>query len=214
MRSSAIFLVRVVTSERPPASDALWMRSMRSSICPVVGWITTSGSTRPVGRMTWSTTWRRDLELVGAGGGRQEDHLAHLVGELVEGEGAVVEGRGQAEAVLHQGLLAGPVTLVLAVDLGDGHVALVDDGEEVRGEEVEQGVGRLARAAAVEVAAVVLDAVAHPHLGQHLEVVLGPQPQALGLEQLARPSAARPAAGRARPRSTAMARRMVSSPAT
>jgi hypothetical protein len=80
-------------------------------------------------------------------------------------------------------VLARPVPFVLALDLGDGHVALVDDGEEVLGEEVEQGVGRLPRLAAVEVAAVVLDAVHHPDLGQHLEVVLGAQPQPLGLEQ-------------------------------
>ena len=38
--------------------------------------------------------------------------------------------------------------------------------------------------AAVEVAAVVLDARADPGLGQHLEVVLGAHPQALGLEEL------------------------------
>ena len=34
------------------------IRSRRSSICPVVGRMTTSGSTSPVGRMTCSTTWR------------------------------------------------------------------------------------------------------------------------------------------------------------
>ena len=123
-------------------------------------------------------------DLVGAGGGREEDDLADPVGELVEGEGPVVEGGGQAEAVLDEGVLAGAVALVLAVDLGDGHVGLVDDGEEVLGEEVEQGVGRLPRLPAVEVAAVVLDAVDHAHLGQHLQVVLGPQPEALGLQQL------------------------------
>ena len=57
--------------------------------------------------------------------------------------------------------------------------------EVVLGEEVEQRVRRLARRAAVEVAAVVLDAGADAGLGQHLEVVLGAHPEALGLEQLA-----------------------------
>ena len=107
---------------------------------PVVGWITTSGSTRPVGRMTCSTTWLDTLDLVGARGGRQEDDLADPLDELVEGEGPVVEGRGQPEAVLDQRLLARPVALVLPVDLGHRHVALVDHGQEVLGEEVEQGV--------------------------------------------------------------------------
>ena len=82
-------------------------------------------------------------------------------------------------------LLAGPVALVLAVELGDGDVRLVDDQEEVVGEEVEEGVGGLARLAAVDVAGVVLDAVAEADLLHHLQVVLGAHAQALGLEQLA-----------------------------
>ncbi len=126
-----------------------------------------------------------DVELVGAGSGRQEDDLAHLVGELVEGERSVVERRGETEPVLHEGLLARTVTFVLPVDLRDRHVALVDHGQEVGREEVEKGVGGLPGAAAVEMPAVILDAVAHPDLGEHLEVVLGPQPEPLGLEQLA-----------------------------
>ena len=56
MRSSAIFLVRVVTSTRCPASERRWICSSRSSIWPRVGFTTTSGSTRPVGRMICSTT--------------------------------------------------------------------------------------------------------------------------------------------------------------
>ncbi len=82
-------------------------------------------------------------------------------------------------------LLPGPVTRVLAPDLGHGDVGLVQHDQEVLGEEVEQRVRRLPRGAAVEVAAVVLHAAAHPRLGEHLEVVLGPHAQALGLEQLA-----------------------------
>ena len=60
--------------------------------------------------------------------------------------------------MLDEGVLAGPVALVLAVQLRDGDVALVDDEQPVLGEVVEQRVGRLARRAPVEVAAVVLDA--------------------------------------------------------
>jgi hypothetical protein len=86
--------------------------------------------------------------------------------------------------VLDQHLLAGPVPLVLAADLGDGDVGLVDDGEEVLGEVVQQRVGGLAGGPAVEVAGVVLDPRAEPHLPQHLQVVGGPHPQALGLQQL------------------------------
>ena len=87
--------------------------------------------------------------------------------------------------MLDQHVLAGAVAGALAVQLGHGDVALVDDDQIVLGEEVEQGVGRLPGRPAVEVAAVVLDARADAGLGQHLEVVLGAHPEALRLEQLA-----------------------------
>ena len=125
------------------------------------------------------------LELEGTRRGRDEHGLVHPLDELVEAQRPVVPGRGQAEAVLDQHVLARLVARVLPVQLGDGDVALVDDAEVVLGEEVEQRVGRLARLAAVEVAAVVLDARADAGLGQHLEVVLGADPEALRLEQLA-----------------------------
>ena len=71
-----------------------------------------------------------------------------------------------------------------AADLRHRHVALVDDAEHVLGEVVNQGVRRLARRAPVEVARVVLDAVAEPHGLEHLEVIGGALREALGLEEL------------------------------
>ncbi len=126
------------------------------------------------------------LELPGTWGGRQQDDLAGALDELLESQGPVVHGRGQPEPVVDQGLLAGPVPGVLAPELGHGYVTFVHHHQVVLGEEVEQGERRLAGRPAVEVPAVVLDAAAHPRLGQHLEVVFGPHPQPLGLEQLAR----------------------------
>ena len=125
------------------------------------------------------------LELEGPRRGGDEDGLVHPLDELVEAQRPVVPGRRQAEAVLDEHVLARLVAGVLPVQLRDGDVALVDDAEIVLGEEVEQRVGRLAGLAAVEVAAVVLDARADAGLGQHLEVVLGAHPEALRLEQLA-----------------------------
>ena len=81
--------------------------------------------------------------------------------------------------------LAAAVALVLPVQLRDRHVRLVDDGEVVTGEEIEERVGRLARAAAVDRARVVLDAVAEAHLPHVLEVVLRAHAEPLGLEELA-----------------------------
>ena len=175
----------MVTRTRPPAADRLGDAGQQVVDLPL------GGHDRHLGV---DQAGRADhlldhllgvLELEGAGRGRHEDALGHPLDELVEAQRAVVLGRGQAEAVLDQHVLAGAVAGVLAVQLGHGHVALVDDAEVVLGEEVEQRVGRLARGAAVEVAAVVLDARADAGLGQHLEVVLGAHPEALGLEQLA-----------------------------
>ena len=112
------------------------------------------------------------------------DELRHAALELVEAKRTVVERRREAEAVLHQRDLARAVTLMHAADLRHRHVALVDDAEHVLGEVVDQGIGRLARLAAVEVARVVLDAVAEPHGLEHLEVVGGALCEALGLEEL------------------------------
>ena len=87
--------------------------------------------------------------------------------------------------MLDELLLAGAVALVLAVELGHRLVALVDDQQEVVGEEVEQRVRRLARRPPVERRRVVLDPVAVADLLHHLEVVLRAHPEALRLEELA-----------------------------
>ena len=87
--------------------------------------------------------------------------------------------------MLDEGLLPAAVALVLAVELGHRHVRLVDDDEEVVREVVDQRRGGRPGRPAVDVAGVVLDAVAETHLAQHLEVVVGAHPQALGLEELA-----------------------------
>ena len=50
-------------------------------------------------------------------------------------------------------------------------MALVDDGQEVFGQVVEQAVGTRSRLTAVEVARIVLDARAVAHLANHLQVV-------------------------------------------
>jgi hypothetical protein len=87
--------------------------------------------------------------------------------------------------VLHERALAGHVALVHAADLRDGHVRLVYNEQEVLREVVEQAGRGAAGRAAVQVAAVVLDARAKPDLAQHLDVVRRAHAQPLGLEQLA-----------------------------
>jgi len=121
--------------------------------------------------------------LVGTRGGRQVDGLADALLELGEGQRPVVQGGGQAEAVLHQGPLARGVALVHGPDLRHRHMGLVDDQQEVLGEVVQQGVGRGAGAAPVYVQRVVLNARAHADLAEHLQVVGGAHAQALGFQE-------------------------------
>ena len=117
---------------------------------------------------------------------RHVDRLRHRALELLEFQRPVVERGRQAEAVVHQLLLAGAVAAIHAADLRDRHVALVDDQQGIGGKIIEQRRRRLARRPPGEVARVVLDAGAISDLVHHLQVVERALLQALRLEQLAR----------------------------
>ncbi len=62
---------------------------------------------------------------------------------------------------------------------------LVDDEQEVFGEVVQQRGRRRTRRPRVDMPRVVLDTGAEPDLAHHLDVVVGPHPQPLRLQQLA-----------------------------
>ena len=125
------------------------------------------------------------LELPGVGRGGDVDRLrAHGV-PLFEFERAVVLTRRQAEAVVAERDLARAVALEHRADLGDRHVAFVDDEQGVFGQVFEQGRGRLAGRAAGQVAAVVLDPGADTGRLHHLQIESAALLQALGFEQLA-----------------------------
>ena len=63
-------------------------------------------------------------------------------------------------------------------------MALIQNGEEFLRKKVEQGIGPLPRSPTGEMAAVVLNPAAGPHLFHQVEVILGSHLQALGLQQL------------------------------
>ena len=125
------------------------------------------------------------FHFVRAGGGGDEDNLVHVILEFPEVEGTVVHGRGQAEAELHQRILAGGVAVIHAPDLGKGHVGLVDEHEEVFGEVVHEGPGGAARGATADVTGVVFNAGAVANLGHHFHVVAGAGLQPGGFQNLA-----------------------------
>ncbi len=124
-------------------------------------------------------------ELVGAGRGGDIDDLVGAGLELLELEWAIVHGRGKAEAVVDEVLLARAVAVPHAVELGDGDVRLVDEEQVVAGKVVEQGGRRLAGEPAGEVARVVLDAVAVADGLDHLEIEAGALMDALRLDEAA-----------------------------
>ena len=117
------------------------------------------------------------------GGGDEQGLRAHAL-PLVEAQRPVVERRRQAEAVFHQGFLAGAVALVHAADLRNRDVGFVDHQQGVLGQVVEQRRRRLARLPAGQVAGVVLDPRAVAELGDHLQVEAGALLQTLRLHEL------------------------------
>ena len=125
------------------------------------------------------------LELIVGGRGAHIDGLARDGFELLEAQGAVIDSGLEPEAVVHKVDFARLVAAVHGAHLGHGDVALVDDGEEVLGQVVEQAEGAHAGFAAVEVARVVLDARAVAHLANHLEVVGDALVEPLGLGRAA-----------------------------
>ena len=87
--------------------------------------------------------------------------------EFVKGQGAVIVGRGQAKAMLHQHLLAGAVPGIHGANLGQCYMGLVYHQQKVLGEIIHQGKGRLACLAPRQMPGIVFDAGAIAHLVHH-----------------------------------------------
>ena len=64
-------------------------------------------------------------------------------------------------------------------------MALVHKQQKIIREIIQQGGGHTARRTAGEHRRIVLDALAHAHLVEHLNVVIGALGNALGLDELA-----------------------------
>jgi len=122
------------------------------------------------------------LFFVFGGGGRHKHRLRHDAFEFGEFERAVVAGAGQAEAVIHQVLLAAGIAFIHAADLGHGNVALVDKHNRIFGQIVHQRGWRLALFFAGKMAAVVFNAFAKAHFIEHFQVETGALLDALGFD--------------------------------
>ena len=124
------------------------------------------------------------LGFVVAGGGGDKNGLRAHRFPFVEAHRPVVQRRGQAETVLHQGFLARTVALVHGADLRNADVGLVDHQQRVGRQVVVEGRRRLPGSASREVARVVFDTVAVTQFEDHFQVEAGALLQALGFHQL------------------------------
>jgi hypothetical protein len=162
-----------------PSRSSTWDRAGRISI--------TGGSMRPVGRITCSAnTPPLSFHLPAGGVAETCDRLRTHRVPFLEAQGAVVEAGGQAEAVLGERRLAAEVAPVHAADLRHGDVALVGEDERVVGH-TRTGSAAARRAAAGEVARIVLDAVAASRRLDHLDVEGAALLQPLRFDEAAHP---------------------------
>jgi hypothetical protein len=78
--------------------------------------------------------------------------------------------------VLYEGFFSRAITRILTVQLGNTHVAFVQNQQPIVGEVIDEGEGGVSFASPIEMAAVVLDPAARPDLAEHLEIVLRAHP--------------------------------------
>ena len=128
----------------------------------------------------------RVFEFVGRRGRRDVDALKRAFLPLVEGQGAVVQGRRKPPTELHQCLLARPIPPGHTANLGNADMALVHHEKSVVGKIVIEGKRRLPGGSPIEPTRVVLDPVTEAQLFEHLDIVHRAGFQALGLKQFAR----------------------------
>lgn len=114
-----------------------------------------------------------------------EDGLIELGLDLFKFQRAVVKGRRQPEAIFHQCFFTGIVAAVHSPHLRQRNMALVDKQQKILREIVQQRGGHTAWRPAGQHGRIVLDALAHPHFIEHLDIIVCPLGDALRLNELA-----------------------------
>ncbi len=127
------------------------------------------------------------LLFIGTGGGADIYGLGHQAFKFRKDQGPVVQGRGQAEAVLHQHRLAGTVAIIHSPDLGQSDMGFIHHQEKVFRKVVNEGGGPAAGRAAGQVAGIVFNALAEAHFLHHFQIIAGPLLQALSLQEFVLP---------------------------
>ena len=154
VRSSAMRLVSVVTSTRPPLLDGSRHSASRSSTWLLDRADLVTGSISPVGRMTCSAKAPPVRSIShGPGVALTKTVCGAIALPLLEFQRPVVDAGRQAEAEFVQDGLAREVAAGTSRRSGHGDVAFVHDQQRVFRQVFEQGRRRLARFAAGKIAA-------------------------------------------------------------
>ena len=114
---------------------------------------------------------------------RNIDNLIDFLVKLPEIQRPVVISRGQAEAVVHQRILPAAVTGIHGATLRQGHMALIDEHQEILWEIIQQCGGRCARFPPLNHPRIIFDACAEADFCQHLQVIGRALGNALGFNQ-------------------------------
>ena len=119
-----------------------------------------------------------------AGCSRAKQHLIDFALELPEIQRPVIERRRKTEAVVHERLLAVPVSVIHGTDLRYRHMRLIDDNQVVVREEIHQGKRFCSRRHEIQMSRIVFDTGAEACLPHHLDVKIGSLRNPLCLEKL------------------------------
>ena len=110
---------------------------------------------------------------------RHENRLTHFGLELIKPQRPVVERRGQSEPVANQRFLSRTVTAVHAAELSHHHVAFIKEHQRISGQIVNEAGRRGPGSKPSQVAGIVFDSFAEPHLIEHFQIEIGALLQAL-----------------------------------
>ena len=124
------------------------------------------------------------VRLVSGRGCGHEHHLIDMGLKLLKIQWAVIQGRRQAESIIHQCLLSRPVTEIHAADLRKRDMGLVHDDQEIIREIVEQRTRRLSRCRSHKMTGIVLDSRTEACLSHHLHIKICPFRDSLCLQKL------------------------------
>ena len=124
------------------------------------------------------------LRLISGRGCGHEHHLIDMGLKLLKIQWAVIQGRRQAESIIHQCLLSRPVTEIHAADLRKRDMGLVHDNQEIIREIVEQRTRRLSRCRSHKMTGIVLDSRTEACLSHHLHIKICPFRDSLCLQKL------------------------------